>query len=69
MTISTTLVSSSPPISRRLRARARRLRRDSNERLAPLAKALRRRAAELELQAYVLDNCRSRQFPLPVNTP
>jgi len=43
-------------VSRRLRIRASTLRHDANIRLAPLAAALRRRAAELELQAYLLDN-------------
>jgi len=52
-------------VSRRLRMRASTLRRDANIRLAPLAAALRRRAAELELQAYLLDN---RLQPIPVNT-
>lgn len=46
----------SSPTARTLRSRARQLRRDANVRLAPLADALRRRAAELELQAFVLDN-------------
>lgn len=53
----------SSPKSRSLRARARRLRRDANMRLAPLADALRRRAAELELQAQLLDNL---LIPVPV---
>ena len=39
----------------RLRDRARHLRRESSDQLAPLAMAYRRRAAELELQAEVLD--------------
>ena len=58
----------SSPRSRRLRARARRLRRDANIRLAPLADALRRRAAELELQAFVLDNVSLRPALIPVRT-
>ena len=53
------------PVSRGLRMRARTLRRDANIRLAPLAAALRRRAAELELQAYILDN---RLQPIPVKS-
>jgi len=40
---------------RRLRGRARHLRRESNLQPSPLALAYRRRAAELELQAEVLD--------------
>ena len=40
---------------RRLRGRARHLRRESNVAPSPLAIAYRRRAAELELQAEVLD--------------
>ena len=55
----------SSPRSRRLRARARQLRRDADVRLAPLADALRRRAAELELQAHVLDNT---LVPIPVKS-
>jgi len=55
----------SSPMSRRLRLRAGSLRRDANVRLAPLAAALRRRAAELELHAFLLDN---RLQPIPVKS-
>ncbi len=50
-------------VARRLRRRARQLRKDANLRLAPLAEALRRRAAELELEAAILDQ---RLRPIPV---
>ena len=49
--------------ARRLRRRARQLRDDANQRLQPLGDALRRRAAELELEAAVLDQ---RLVPIPV---
>lgn len=52
-------------IARRLRSRAERLRRDAALGLQPLAEALRRRAAELELEAAILDQ-RLRPIPLPV---
>ena len=52
-------------VARRLRRRARRLRDDAQAKLEPLADALRRRAAELELQAAILDG---RLRPIPVET-
>ena len=48
---------------RRFRGRARHLRRESNAQPAPLAVAYRRRAAELELHAEVLDEKLVRFLP------
>jgi hypothetical protein len=50
-------------VVRRLRGRARHLRRESNVQPSPLALAYRRRAAELELQAEVLDEKLVRYAP------
>ena len=47
----------------RLRRRARHLRREANNKLQPLAAALRRRAAELELEAAILEQ---QLRPIPV---
>lgn len=47
----------------RLRGRARHLRRESNVQPSPLALAYRRRAAELELQAEVIDEKLVRYSP------
>jgi hypothetical protein len=58
----------SSPRARRLRARAKQLRRDASNRLAPLADALRRRAAELELQAFVIDHSSLHPALIPVRT-
>jgi hypothetical protein len=40
---------------RSLKSKARQLRRDAIDSLAPLALALRRRASELELHAFLLE--------------
>ncbi|GEM_PF-5389324 len=48
---------------RRLRGRARHLRRESNLQPSPVALAYRRRAAELELEAEVLDEKLVRYTP------
>lgn len=50
-------------VVRRLRGRARHLRREANVQPSPLALAYRRRAAELELQAEVLDEQLVRVVP------
>ncbi len=50
---------------RRLRRRANHLRHEANNKLQPLADALRRRASELELEAAILGQ-QPRPIPLRI---